>query len=317
MRELKAKDALYRSSIVVCGTHYSTTTIIGTILEQSPDFHMLYEPTSAQSAVRHDTTLPDNWYHYYDENQYSELKSKLMQFMFAEKFGSEMLSRVRNIRSPRNAFETMRYAQSNIGRRLHHKRAIFKDPFLSFSAHSMQKIDGMRVVVTMRHPCAFAESFRRRVKNFEFEDLLQPSLLDAIPEYADDIRTFAVAPKPPIEQAALLWSIVYGFALKYLVSNPKTLVVRQQELITDTSATISGLMDFADTTPPAEINDFIVSHFQSDMVDHASYRKSSLKRDASLTLNKWRTRLSIEDIGLIRARSEAVANQYGYGPDSW
>lgn len=52
------------------------------------------------------------------------------------------------------------------------KRALLKDPFAVFSVPWFAKKLNCQIVITVRHPAAFASSLQRLGWNFDFKDLL-------------------------------------------------------------------------------------------------------------------------------------------------
>ena len=70
---------------------------------------------------------------------------------------------------------------------------------------------GMDVVVQVRHPAAFVSSLKRYGWTHPFGDFLaQPLLMrDLLGPFEDEIRDFAATPRPPFDQAILLWRLIH------------------------------------------------------------------------------------------------------------
>jgi hypothetical protein len=316
MVSASARDELFRSSVVVTGTHYSMTTLAGRILAAAPGFHMVHEPTNARPTLSYDSIRPGGWYRDYAGADYAELRAFLIRAMRADGLAGEIVRRAFAVRSPQNLAQVARYAQRKLPMRLARKRAIFKDPFLAFSARSLQREDGLKVVLTVRHPAAFAESFIRAGNGFDFADLLQDSVLDTVPALAGDIRLYAEHPHSLAEQAGLLWSAVYGFADAGLRTDQRSFTLTQEALVEDTDPTIARLLDFAGTTRDAAVDRVLAQAFGGSGRDFAG-RGDYTRRDPAQILGKWRERLSLEDIAALRERTATLAETYGYDAQSW
>ena len=90
-------------AIVVTGSFYSITTLLGTILSRSPRYNVIFEPTNFEPSPSYRMTGAEHWYEFYDESRYVELRAALLELMFGRGFGKEAVHRVRRIRSPRDA----------------------------------------------------------------------------------------------------------------------------------------------------------------------------------------------------------------------
>nr|WP_137677112.1 sulfotransferase domain-containing protein [Parerythrobacter lutipelagi] len=316
MASVSDRDELFRSSVVVTGTHYSMTTLVGRILGASPDFHLVHEPTNASPTLSYDSIRPDGWYRFYDGAEYEELRGFLIRIMRGEGIAGSAARRISEARTSKECLQVARYLQRKLPMRLSRKRAVFKDPFLLFSARNLQRQDGLKVILTVRHPAAFAESFMRAGNGFDFTDLVQPPLLAAVPELACDLRQAAASPPPIIVQAGLLWRAVYGFADAYLRDDPRTLVLVQDELIADIPGTLSRLFEFAGARQNSSTAKLVAKAFGGTGRDFAG-TGSYITRNPSGILGKWKSRLSADDIAHLRAATGDLAERYGYDRSSW
>jgi hypothetical protein len=307
------KEDLFRSSVVVTGTHYSTTTLVGRIVGAAPEFHVVHEPLNAKPTLSYDSLAPDRWYQYYDDAAYPELRRALMRYMFFEDAAAHTLRRVARIREPYDVLRVGRYVTDSVPRRLRPKRAVFKDPFLVFSARTLQARDGLFVLITVRHPCAFAESLARRARQFDFRSLQQPSLLALLPEFAERIDEYATRSKPVLEQAALLWTIVYAFAQRRLVPDARTRVIRQEDIVADPQRVVGEMLAFVGASRTPAVDAFVQAAIGESDVPKPSFRDRYVQRNARETLDKWKDRLGAGDQAAVMAIAAEVAAAYGYG----
>ncbi|MFZ1744088.1 MAG: hypothetical protein WAT93_14645 [Pontixanthobacter sp.] len=228
----------------------------------------------------------------------------------------QILRRIAEIRSVPEALQVVRYVQRKLPMRFVRKPAIIKDPFLLFSAPALQRLSGIKIVLTVRHPCAFVESFTRAGHGFDFANFLQPELLATMPAEAHAITQMASSPSRLIEQAALLWRVLYGFADTYLIGNPSTFVVRQEELVRKTDETIARLFIFSGASQTEKIRRFVGRNFSADTADFAR-SGSYFRRDSAKVLEKWHGRLTEDEVLVIRTATEPLASKLGYGAESW
>jgi hypothetical protein len=181
----------------------------------------------------------------------------------------------------------------------------------------MQQVDGMRVVLGVRHPCAWVESVVRRDGGFDFANLLQPALLEALPDHADRIRRFAAKRQEPLREAVLLWQVIQTFQAKYLLRNEHTALFRQEDLVAQPRAEARRLFAFARAAVPAGIDRFLAASFGGGAVDHTVGGSDYSRRDGRGVLQKWRERLSGAEQALIRIETEELAQSLGYGKADW
>mgnify|MGYP000117886545 CR=1 FL=1 len=315
VRTQPAFDLLQRS-VIVTGTHYSMTTLVGRLLATAPEFHILHEPTNPEPTLSYVSINPPNWYEFYTSERVAELADFLAKAIVGRGFPAELMRRATTVRSPRQALQVVRYCQRTLPMMLKPQPAVLKDPFLIFSAAALQEMFGMQVVLTIRHPCAFVESFKRAGHGFDFANLMQPDLLQALPEEAETIAQLAQEPGALVTQASHLWRIIYLFAVKYLVDNTRTLVLRQDQMVENTAPTIDGLFEFCGASRTAAVEAFLSKNLSAGRQDF-DQGGSYIRRDGQATLNKWKNRLSPNEVSDIRRRTGEVAAQLGYDAESW
>ena len=309
---------LYRSSVLVTGGHYTLTTVIARLLACSPRFHTVTEPGQPFAPLWFRTLGSPHHYVYHDEAAYPELRAGLIRLMLGRGWAKEALSRALRVRSPGVATQVAAFTRRELKMRLSPRPAIFKAPYLTFSARSMQRADGMRVVLGMRHPCAWIESIVRRDRGFDFRNLLQPALLEALPEHADAIDRFAHEDRPALEQAILAWRVFQTFHARYLLGDERTLVVRQHDLVGSPRGAAERLFRFAGVDAPAGLDAFLRNAFEARRVDFTPGGPGRYtERDGRAVVEKWRQRLTPEEVALIRRETEELAAAFGYDETHW
>ena len=309
-------ESLLTRSVIVTGAHYSATTLVGSLLHTAPQFHLLHEPLNPEPTPSFDSLRPPNWYEFYDDSRWEELRQGLLRMFQRERVLPEFIARLAQARSAKQAGQALRYAQRKVPFLLSPKPAIIKGPFCTFTALTLQQRAGCKVVLSLRHPGAFAESVARKAGGFTFADLArQPALLALVPEDVDDIVRHTRESAAPVEQAALLWRVIHRFAARHLLPDARTTTVRQEEFVDSLEPTAQRLIDFAGGTVSAATRRFLQHNFavEAGESDPASY----IRRDPQIAMSKWRSRLSGEEIALVRRITEETAVAFGYDEASW
>ena len=135
----------------------------------------------------------------------------------------------RQLRTLRSPSEAVRSAQDAIAfARARHSdaRPLVKDPIALMSAEWLAERFEMDVVVTIRHPAAFAASVLRLGWTHPFETFLDDERLSA---FEPEIRRQATAPGDPLDQAALLWRILYSTVDGYRSRHADWVFVRHED----------------------------------------------------------------------------------------
>src|SRR6185437_11687325 len=88
--------------------------------------------------------------------------------------------------------------------------ALVKDPIALFSSEWLAATFGMRVVVMIRHPAAFAVSIRRRNWRHRFGDFLDQPLLmrDFLGPHETELRAAGQRRPAILDEAILLWNVL-------------------------------------------------------------------------------------------------------------
>lgn len=310
-------EQLYRSSIVVTGAHYAMTTLVGLILAVSPEFEYVRELFEWNMRIRLPTIVVDGWYPYYTGRGYERFREELMAVIAGQGIVGGVMQRLPLLRSPRDVGRLGGYTFEQARRRRRPRPAIFKEPFMALTAPSLQKGDGLRTVVCMRHPCAWVESAVRRDDGFDISHFDRPRVLDALPEFADDIVRMSRQGGAPLDRAILAWRVLYTHHAQHLLDDPRTLLCRLKDFVADPRGQAERLFAFAGVPVPEGLDARLAQSFSLfghvDRYNGPDYTH----RNGEAVLNKWRTRLGAEDVARIRRATEELAERFGYTPQDW
>ncbi len=300
--------------ILVTGTHRSGTTWVGKMLAADTRTAYISEPLNIlhRPGVFH--TKVKYWYQYICEENEAEYLPAFRELL---KFDYRLWDEIRSLRSRKDFLRMGRDLFIFSNGWLRRQRALLKDPFAVFSTPWFARRLNCKVVITIRHPAAFASSLKRLNWFFDFQHLLDQPLLmrDHLEPYREQMQ--CLPPDDVIGQAALLWKLIYRSVHAARESNPDLIVVRHEDLSLDP---VSGYRDLyralcLEFTPRVE--KFILSSSSSENPAENSRKKvHGFKLDSRANVSVWKKRLAVEEIDRIRKLTEEIAPLY-YSDAEW
>ncbi len=299
--------------ILVTGAHRSGTTWVGKMLAGSQvayisePLNVLHRPGVLRAKVKH-------WYQYICDENESEFLAAFKELL---DYRYHTWSEIKSIRSLKDFLRMGRDFKIFYDALEHGQRALLKDPFAVFSIPWFVKRFDFNVVVTVRHPAAFANSLKRLGWNFNFNDLLDQPLLmrDHLESFCGQMQ--AVKADDVIGQASLLWTMIYKTVHSQGQLDQRLVIVRHEDLSHDP---VSGFRDLyaalgLDFTHHAE--ERILNSSSSDNPTELSRRKThSVKMDSRASMNNWKTKLTPDEIQRIRDITEETARLF-YPDINW
>ena len=256
-----------QAPILVTGAHRTGTTWVGKMLAASPQAAYISEPLNVLHRPGVLRTPVSKWYTFINEENESEYISAFRE-MLGFRYG--LWREMGSLRSRKDLLRMGRDFSIFLRGRLQRQRPLIKDPFAIFSAPWFSERLGCRVVVTVRHPAAFASSLKRLAWPFDFHDLLEQPLLMQRWLDVDRAEMESVQTDDIIGQAALLWRMVYRVVARMMKLNPSFVVVRHEDLSLDpvpgyrdlyavldldfTSKTEQAILSASSSENPAELS---------------------------------------------------------------
>jgi len=305
-------NTLNLSPILVTGAHRSGTTWAGKMLAADADTAYISEPLNVLHRPGVFKAKVDHWYQYIcDENEAEYLPA----FKHLLEYDYFLWDEIRSIRSWKDFLRTGRDFITFYNALERGQRALLKDPFAVFSIPWFAKRLNCKVVITVRHPAAFASSLQRLGWHFDFKDLLdQPHLLrdhlglfrePMLSIHADDV----------IGQASLLWKMIYATVHTFSQSHPEWIIVRHEEYSLDPVNRYRELYSKLGLDFSQRVEKEILNSSSSENPTELK-RTHSVKMDSAASVKNWRKRLSEEVIKRIRTMTEGVAELY-YSNEDW
>ena len=300
--------------ILVTGTHRSGTTWVGKMLAAdamtayiSEPLNVLHRPGVFRARVKY-------WYPYIceeNEREYIPAFEELLEFDY------HLWDEIRSIRSRRDVLRMGRDFLIFYNGLMRGQRLLLKDPFAVFSIPWFAKRLNCNVVITVRHPAAFASSLKRLNWPFEFQDLLaQPLLMrDYLEPYREQMQS--VKQDDVIGQAALLWRLIYGTVHALQGSNPDFIIVRHEDLARDAISGYRALYKALGLEFTSRVEKTILSSSSSENPRELSRKKvHAIKLDSRASVDNWKKRLTSEEIARVRWATEEISTLY-YSDAEW
>lgn len=300
--------------ILVTGTHRSGTTWVGKMLAVdsmtayiSEPLNVLHRPGVFRPKIKY-------WYQYVceeNEDQYLSAFHELLEFDY------HLWDEIRSLRSRRDFLRMGRDFLIFYNGLMRGQRVLFKDPFAVFSTRWFAKRLNCKVVITVRHPAAFASSLKRLNWPFDFQDLLNQPLLmrDHLEPYREEIQS--VQADDVIGQAALLWKLIYRVVNATRELCPDFLIVRHEDLSRDPIPGYSALYTALGLEFTPRVEKAILNSSSSENPRELSRKKvHAIKLDSRANVDNWKKRLTSEEIERIRAMTDEVSKPY-YSDAEW
>jgi hypothetical protein len=303
-----------RKPILVTGAHRSGTTWVGRMLAANPQTAYISEPLNVlhRPGVFH--AAVQYWYPYItevNESQYLPAFRELMDLKY------DLFAEVGSLRSRRDLMRMGRDLAIFANGKIRGQRVLLKDPFAVFSTPWFAKKLNCEVVITVRHPAAFASSLKRLNWPFDFNHLLsQPGLMQDHLE-AERTEMQAMQADDIVGQAALLWRMIYRFVHGTSGLFPGFKIVRHEDLSLDPVAGFRSLYQSLDLAFDEKVRDVILNSSSSENpVKLAKEKTFSVKLDSRAALNNWKRILSGDEISRVQKLTEGVSDLF-YSEAEW
>jgi hypothetical protein len=300
--------------ILVTGAHRSGTTWVGRMLAADSETGYISEPLNVLHRPGIFRAQVDHWYQYICDGNESEYLTVLQETL---QFDYQLLAELRSLRSFKDVARMGRDFVLFYHGLMSGQRALVKDPFAVFSVPWFAKKLNCKVVITVRHPAAFAGSLQRLNWSFDFNDLLDQPLLmrDHLETYRDEM--LAVKKDDIIGQASLLWKMIYASVHASRQRNPDLIVVRHEDLSLDPVSGYRDLYAKLGLDFSTRVEKFILNSSSSENPKELSKRKThSVKLDSAANLKSWKKRMPEEDVKRICEITEDVSHLY-YSDEEW
>jgi Sulfotransferase family len=300
--------------ILVTGGHRTGTTWVGRLLAAGPGIAYISEPLNVLHRPGVFGARVLQWYKYICRDNDADFYSSFRQLL---DFRYHLWAELASLRSGRDLLRMGRDIGIFTKGSLFRQRALLKDPFAVFSLPWFAERLNCLIVVTIRHPAAFASSLKRLGWSFDFRDLLEQPLL--MRDYLEPYRAAMEAgiQEDVIGQAGLLWAMIYKALATVRQGLASIRIVRHEDLSLDPIGGFRTLygdlgLDFSQTAARA-----VARSSSPDNPGEISLGKvHSVQLDSRGNLDNWKRRLTADEIVRVRRITGEVASLY-YPEEAW
>lgn len=299
--------------ILVTGAHRSGTTWVGRMLALAPGVAYVHEPFNPRTSAGLSPAGFDRYFTVVTAENEARYRPGLEQTV---RFRYGVGAQLRSLRGVADIARTGRDAV-RVGRaRLTRARPLVKDPIALLSAEWLAASFGMDVVVLIRHPAAFAASLKRLGWKHSFATFIHDGQVpELLRPYEAEIRAQAEHPGEILEQAALLWRVLYNAVDGYRERHPDWVFLRHEDASLDPVGTFERLYERLglELTPAAraEIARASASGNPAELTTpHA------VELDSAASLGRWRDDLTPDEVETLRERTRDVWPRF-YSDEDW
>lgn len=298
--------------ILVTGSHRSGSTWVGNMIASSDDVIYIREPFNVKRYRPGILHQPFNYWFTYIDDHNQDLYYKKLRKTIALNYNLVGALKFVNFSKPASkkvVKEFLKYQEA----RYQKKRALMKDPIAILSTEWLAKIFNMQVIILVRHPAAFASSLKINNWNFDFNNLLnQPTLMDQhLENFWPEIEDYAKNPPDIIDQACLLWRIIYFMVSKYKHQHPDWKFIRHEDISREPLHEFRSVFDYLGLNFTEDVQKVIYEH------SYGKYSEESpIKRNSLANIYKWKDRLLPEEVTQIRNKVSDISTIY-YTDDDW
>ena len=259
-------------------------------------------------------TPVENWYTYIcSENERTYLPALRETLSYHYHAWDE----IKSLRSGKDLLRMGRDWSNFLKGRISKQRPLIKDPFAAFSVLWFAERLQSQVVITVRHPAAFASSLKRLSWSFDFQDLLKQPLLmrDWLEPYRDEMNAMPAA--DVIGQSSLLWRMIYQVVDTCRKNRSGIQIVRHEDLSLEPVVGYQALYASLGLQFTSRAKEAILKSSSSDNPKEISKNSvHSIKLNSRASLYNWKHRLTSEEIIRIRKLTEDVSTIY-YPEGDW
>ena len=311
-----------RRPILVTGIHRSGSTWVGKMISTSPSVGYIPEPLNWETRSYLGSSLGicsapvPYWYPYITKENgalyYEHLKDTL-EFRYELVGALKGIRSLADIRRVRWEYRTFRRYRSR------QVRLLVKNPFAVVSAEWFAETFDMRIIILIRHPAAFASSIKRLNWAFPFAHFLNQPLLirDYLRPFEAQIKDYVERKRDLIDQAILLWRIVYYIVNEHRKKHTDWIFLRHEDVSRDPARHFRDLYAKLNLVflPRVEavVREYTDPCNPSDVPVEQSF---SLKRDSRAGIWSWKSRLTEPEIERVREGTSDIVMEF-YSDDDW
>ncbi len=303
--------------ILVTGSHRSGTTWVGQMIASAHEVAYVQEPFHIKSNRTAGSGKKfDDWFTYItleNEDDFYQPLKKTLELRF------DIFTAIQqNLTFSQHLKKHIKKYLQFMSYRLLGKRALIKDPIAVFSDEWLSKRFDMHVIVLIRHPLALAGNLKKKGWSHPFAHFLHQPLLmkDHLGPFYEEIVEYAERPPGIIDQACLLWQIIYSMVHKYQESHDDWIFLGHEDISSNPIPYFRVLFASLGLEFTPRIQAIIKDNTDSSNPQEPRQGVSTLKRNSESNILTWKHRLTNSEIIHIREQVEDVS-KYFYTDNDW
>ena len=288
--------------ILVTGAHRSGTTWVGKMIAASPSVHYIHEPFNIDySAYK---VKPDYWFQYVTRENEGPLYRQIKKLVTPRTQPPP--------RKNKNIKQLFKFVKSGSQQ----QRVLVKDPIAIFSVEWLAERFNMDVVIMIRHPAAFVDSIRERNWTHDFTHFLnQPLLLEGhLAPFKEEITAFTKKQYDILDQAILLWKLIYYMVSKYKEKYNDWFYIRHEDLSAAPMKGFKEIFQYLDIKFSKKTKKIIEEHTGDKLPVNGDIH--SIKRNSKAIIKKWKNYFTPKEIKKIRDSVESISGKF-YSHEDW
>lgn len=301
--------------MLVTGSHRSGTTWVGRLIAASPGVGYIHEPFNLGTSRGVCRAPRRHWFTHVgpeNEHRFRRPLRDTLSFRYSVREAAREVRSWRDVRT--------RWSELRRFRRLRAAgvRPVVKDPIALLSAEWLASRFGMDVVVMIRHAAAFVSSLKRLNWNYPFSHLLaQPALMRKhLSGFEPEIRRFAAERRDIVDQAALLWAVLYTVVDDYRSSHDDWLFLRHEDLASEPVEGFRTIFGHVGLPFTGAVEARVLESSSASNPEDSPEDPHSTIRNSRATIHRWKRELSPAEIERVRERVEPVSSRF-YSAEHW
>jgi hypothetical protein len=304
--------------VLVTGAHRSGTTWVGRMIDLSPEVGYINEPFNPHHQPGICACSFPLWFQYINRDNEHRFRPYLSATLAFRYRAVAQLAQLARAWRPADAECLVRDGLEFTRARLCRARPLMKDPIAAFSSSWLASTFDMATIVVVRHPAGFASSLKRLRWLHPFNDFLaQPALMaERLQGFEGEIRQMAKGEHDIVDQASLLWRMIYSVLLEYRRVHPDWVFVRQEDLAGDPVGGFARIFERLGLRYSERIQHQVRWYSSGARDREADAGPYAIRRASEETIHGWRRRLSPEEQSRLRAGLEQLSSEF-YAESEW
>ena len=202
---------------------------------------------------------------------------------------------------------------------LFNKRPLLKDPIAIMSAEWLYKTFDMDVIVLIRHPASFISSLKRLKWKFQFSNLFKQEELmrEKLYPFKEEIKNYTINEKDIIDQAILLWRIIYYVVKEYRNKYPDWIFKRHEDLAKNPVEGFRSIYKKIGLNCTKSIENKIAECSSLKNPKEVSIKQAgNIKRNSKSQVDIFKKRLSVKKIEYVKEKTKDIWT-YFYNDNDW